>query len=126
MDTGKSIRTYFRLKPRYKFILALLALCGLGLGYSLGFIFKSHTKTAGVKTATYSDMHTNVKTFIPFTTNTTPGKHSNNKRILKERTNTSNLGNQRVNRKTLDQDVIVNKTKQPPAEVKISSSIARS
>ena len=102
----------------------LLALGGLGLGYSLGFIFKSPTKTTGVKTAMHSDMHTNVKTFIPFTTNTTPAKHSNNKPILKERTNTSNLGSQRINKKTLDKDVIVNKTKEPSAEVKTSSSIA--
>ena len=124
MDTDKSIRTYFRLKPKHRLILVLLALCGLGLGYSQGFVFKWHTKPTDAKSATYSDPHKEVKTFIPSTTHITLVKHNDNKPILKGLTNTSSLGKQRVNEEALAKDVTNNKTKHTPAKIKTSSPIA--
>ena len=122
MDTGKSIRTYFRLKPKHRLILVLLALCGLGLGYSLGFVFKWHNKTMGTNSASYSDPHKEVKTFIPSTTHATRVKHNDNKLILKGITKTSSLGKQRDDEETLAKDVI-NTKKGFPAKIITSGTV---
>ena len=48
----------------YTLIFVLLAICGLGLGYSIGFVFKWQIPTSSVKATAYPNQQKEAKNLI--------------------------------------------------------------